>query len=255
MRPMAFGLALLSLLLAAAGQGLAQSSVEKPSDDVHFGKIADPAIWPISSVGKVTVMWGRAMFTWCTGTMVAPKVVLTAAHCLFRGGNIANPNTVHFLAGIDKGVPNAHSIAERLEVSSHYQTSSMAAGADWALIFLKDDLHLEAVEVRRPSVEDIQKISSAKSAMQVGYGRDRPYLPSIVRNCEIDESSTASTFLYRCLANFGYSGAPIISDFDGRPTIIGIGSRGGKPDVDNPLGVACSAAEFADRIGQLSGQK
>jgi V8-like Glu-specific endopeptidase len=61
---------------------LAQSAEALPSSDDHYGEIADPTVWPISAVGIVTVaLFSRVYY--CTGTLVAPKLVLTAAHCLF----------------------------------------------------------------------------------------------------------------------------------------------------------------------------
>src|SRR5580704_17167168 len=34
--------------------------------------------------------------------------------------------------------------------------------------------------------------------LQVGYGRDRPYLPSIVHDCLVTEGQDDRTFMYRC---------------------------------------------------------
>jgi secreted trypsin-like serine protease len=82
-------------------------------------KIADPSVWPISAVGVVTV----ALFSHkmnCTGTLVAAKLVLTAAHCLFNGKLLVNSGNVRFLAGLYKGVPAAHADAKRLVVPKEF---------------------------------------------------------------------------------------------------------------------------------------
>jgi len=46
--------------------------------DRHVGEVVDPSTWPASAIGVVAV----AHFNkggWCTGTLVAPRIVLTAA--------------------------------------------------------------------------------------------------------------------------------------------------------------------------------
>jgi len=83
----------------------------------------------------------------------------------------------------------------------------------------------------------------------VGYGIERRYLPSVFRECRVSEGSDDRAFIFRCLTNQGYSGAPIIADIDGAPFVIGIGSGGSKIER---LGMACSARQFQKTIATLS---
>jgi uncharacterized protein len=220
--------------------------------DRHFGEVVDPSTWPASGIGVVTSA-GFSKRGWCTGTLVAPRIVLTAAHCLMIG---IEPGNVHFLLGLNKGTPASSSTAERLIVAKDFVPSmnrdkvspAFDSPADWALIVLKDAVPARPVVTKVMTSEELKAATLAGTISEIGYGQERPYSPTAQRKCHANLGNAKGLLIIQCLANFGYSGSPILAEINGIPTVVGILSASYE---ETGIGLGASASQFEAAIRDL----
>ena len=222
--------ALLPVMVAAQDTGL--FSMESRQDG---------RAW--EAVGRLELA-GRAF---CTGSLISPKMVLTAAHCLYDdAGALLAPEDIQFLAGWRNGRAAAYRRVRRAVAHPEYDftaaPSSDRVYHDIAVIELQHPVRnttiIPFVTGERPPI--------GESVGVVSYAHNRSEAPSMQDTCEVI-SAQATVVIMSCSVDFGSSGSPVFAFRSDGPRIVSIVSSKARSG-DQPVSLGAPLDQQIDEI-------
>lgn len=218
---------------------------------------ADSRVYPWTAVGR----FNRAGRGHCTASVVAPRIVVTSAHCLVNkatGGFMA-PDKLHFVAGWDRGEYIFHSLAQEIHAAPKYDPIAPATLRmvvhDWALIVLeKDPSPMTGILKPVPYTDDIFWKLREKNTVftQAGYSGDRGQVLTAHPKClMLGFTKGRNIAEHGCQAVPGDSGSPIVYSSNGKDyKLVAVHSAHSKNRVTGK-GFAVPSTSFIGTLNQL----